>query len=196
MINDFIEQFTYLGIFVVLFLGGLGAPIPEELPILAAGALAHEGYMRWWVALPVCLAGVLSGDSVLYWVGYHWGERVLNWRLVRLVLSPAREAQLTSALRNHGVKIVFTARHVMGLRTAIFLTAGIVRVPFWKFFTIDAGAALLGVPFSFGLAFVFADQVERVFADVHRIERWLGLLAVIAIAIGTTIAVRQRSRRP
>src|SRR5690242_17259678 len=51
VINSFIGQFTYLGIFTVLFLGGLGAPIPEELPVLAAGALAHEGYMRWWVAL-------------------------------------------------------------------------------------------------------------------------------------------------
>ena len=51
MINDFIEQFTYVGIFLVLFLGGLGVPIPEELPVLAAGALAHEGYMRAWVAL-------------------------------------------------------------------------------------------------------------------------------------------------
>ena len=52
------------------------------------------------------------------------------------------------------------------------------------------------MPFSFGLAFVFADQVQWVFADVHRVERWLGLLAVIGIAVGTAIAVRRRSPRP
>ena len=73
LIDTLIEHFTYLGILGVLFLGGLGFPIPEELPILAAGALAHEKIVRWWIALPVCFVGVLSGDVVLYWVGHHWG---------------------------------------------------------------------------------------------------------------------------
>ncbi len=172
MINDFIEQFTYLGIFAVLFLGGLGAPIPEELPILAAGALAHEGYMRWWVALPVCLAGVLSGDSVLYWVGYHWGERILEWSIVRRVLTPTREHVLMDA----------------------FLTAGIARVPFWKFILVDAAAALLGVPTGFALAYFFTDQVHEILHDVRRVERWLTLLALVALAAWIGVLAWRKSR--
>lgn len=194
MINDFIEQFTYLGIFAVLFLGGLGAPIPEELPILAAGALAHEGYMRWWVALPVCLAGVLSGDSVLYWVGYHWGERILEWSIVRRVLTPAREHVLIDAYRRHAAKTVFTARHVMGLRAAAFLTAGIARVPFWKFILVDAAAALLGVPTGFTLAYLFTDQVDEILRDVRRVERWLTLLALVALAAWIGVLAWRKSR--
>jgi len=194
VINDFIEQFTYLGIFAVLFLGGLGAPIPEELPILAAGALAHEGYMRWWVALPVCLAGVLSGDSVLYWVGYHWGERILEWSIVRRVLTPAREHVLIDAYRRHAAKTVFTARHVMGLRAAAFLTAGIARVPFWKFILVDAAAALLGVPTGFTLAYLFTDQVDEILRDVRRVERWLTLLALVALAAWIGVLAWRKSR--
>ena len=194
MINDFIEQFTYLGIFAVLFLGGLGAPIPEELPILAAGALAHEGYMRWWVALPVCLAGVLSGDSVLYWVGYHWGERILEWSIVRRVLTAAREHVLIDAYRRHAAKTVFTARHVMGLRAAAFLTAGIARVPFWKFILVDAAAALLGVPTGFTLAYLFTDQVDEILRDVRRVERWLTLLALVALAAWIGVLAWRKSR--
>jgi hypothetical protein len=34
---------------------------------------------------------------VLYWVGRHWSAQVLNWRLVRLVLSSAREQSLKAA---------------------------------------------------------------------------------------------------
>ena len=194
MINDFIEQFTYLGIFAVLFLGGLGAPIPEELPILAAGALAHEGYMRWWVALPVCLAGVLSGDSVLYWVGYHWGERILEWSIVRRVLTPTREHVLIDAYRRHAAKTIFTARHVMGLRAAAFLTAGIARVPFWKFILVDAAAALLGVPTGFALAYFFTDQVHEILRDVRRVERWLTLLALVALAAWIGVLAWRKSR--
>jgi membrane protein DedA with SNARE-associated domain len=194
LIDAVIEQFTYLGIFLVLFLGGVGAPIPEELPILAAGALAREGIIRWWIALPVCVFGVLSGDVVLYWVGHHWGVRILEWRVVRRVLSREREERLKAAYRRHGVKIVFTARHVMGLRAAAFLTAGISHVPFWKFLAVDAGASLLGVPAGFGLAYFFTDHVERIIADVHRIERWIALAGMVALAALIAVLAYRRDR--
>jgi membrane protein DedA with SNARE-associated domain len=189
-----LEEFTYAGIFVALFLGALGVPLPEEVPILTSGVLAHEGVVRWWLALPVCLAGVLSGDAVLYWVGHHWRERVLGWRVVQHVLSPAREALLKEAYHRHGVKIVFTARHVMGLRAAAFLTAGIVEVPFGRFLAADAIAATLGVPTSFGLAFFFTDQLERILADVRRVERWALLLALVLLAAWITVRAWRQGR--
>jgi membrane protein DedA with SNARE-associated domain len=182
MVRAFLEHFTYLGIFVVLFGAGLGVPIPEELAVVAAGVLAHEAVVRWWIALPVCLLGVLGGDVALYWIGRHWGERILEWSAVRRVLTPAREAALLAGYRRHGVKIVFTARHLMGVRAAAFLTAGIARVPFGRFLAVDTAAALVGVPAAFGLAFLFTDQVERILREVHRAERWLALYALLALA--------------
>jgi len=175
---------------------GLGLPVPEEVPIVAAGILSRAEVFRWWLALPVILAGVLAGDAVLYWAGRHWGELLLDWRVVRRVLSRAREERLKAAYREHGAKIVFTARHVMGLRAAAFLTAGIARVPFWKFLVVDAAAAALGIPVSFGLAYVFADQVTGVLRDVHRIERWLTLLAVAAVAAWFALVAYRWGRRP
>ena len=178
---------TYLGVFALLLAGGLGVPIPEELPVVAAGVLSREGLMLWWLALPVCVLGALSGDVILYWAGRHWGERVLAWRPVRWVLSPARERRLKAAYRRHAVKTVVIARHVVGLRAAAFLTAGIARVPFWKFLATDAAAALLGLPLSFGLAYFFTDQIEAIMTDVHRAERWamLGalLLGIVVVAV-------------
>jgi len=194
VINDFIEEFTYLGIFIVLFLGGLGVPVPEELPVLAAGALSHEGYLRSWVALPVCILGVLVGDAVLYWVGHHWGERILDWSIVRRVLTEQREHVLLAAYRRHAAKTVFTARHVMGLRAAAFLTAGIARVPFWKFILADATAASIGVPFGFSLAYFFTDQLGAILQDVHRVERWLALLALVALATWVAVLAWRKSR--
>ena len=186
-LQQFLEEFTYAGIFLALFLGGIGVPLPEEVAVLTSGVLAHEGVVRWWLALPVCILGVLSGDVVLYWVGRHWGERVLGWRPVRRVLSVERERILTEAYHRHGVKIVFTVRHVMGLRAAAFLTAGIVRVPFPRFLAADTAASMIGVPTSFGLAFFFTDQLEQIMADVHRAERWALLLLFIAFAVWITV---------
>ncbi len=195
MLQRFIENFAYLGLFLVLFAAGMGLPIPEEGPVAAAGALAHGGVIRWWIALPVCLVGVLSGDVVLYWVGRHWGERILEWRVVRRVLSPEREARLKTGYHRHGVKILFTARHVVGLRAAAFLTAGIARVPFWRFISVDTVAALVGVPVSFSIAFLFADQLEQVMADVRRVERWLVLYALVALAAWLVYLAWRQNRR-
>lgn len=195
MLQGFVEQFTYVGIFAVLLLGSLGVPIPEEMPIIAAAVLSHEGIVRWWLAVPVCLVGVLSGDVVLYWIGRHWGEQVLNWRAVRLVLTPEREQWLKAAYRRHALKTVVTARHVMGLRAAAFLTAGIARVAFWKFVVADAGAAVLSVPLGFGLAYFFTDQIKAIVADVHRAERWLALVGLVGVATVLIVAAWRWNRR-
>jgi membrane protein DedA with SNARE-associated domain len=83
VLEAWVGYFGYRGIFLALLLGSLGIPIPEAMPIVAARALSHAGLLRWWLALPACIAGVLSGDLVLYWTSRHWGERVLNWRVIR-----------------------------------------------------------------------------------------------------------------
>jgi membrane protein DedA with SNARE-associated domain len=194
-LQEIVDNFTYLGIFGVLLLGSLGVPIPEEMPIAAAAVLSHEGNVRWWLALPVCLLGVLSGDVVLYWVGRHWGEQVLNWRLVRLVLSSAREQWLKAAYRRHALKTVATARHVMGLRAAAFLTAGSASVPFWKFVVADAAAALFSVPLVFGLAYFFIEEITAIMVDVGRVERWLGLVGLLALAVMLAVGVWRWHRR-
>src|SRR2546425_6530560 len=152
MLQRFIENFTYLGVLLMLFGAGLGLPIPEEAPVLAAGALAHEDVVRWWIALPVCILGVLSGDVVLYWIGHHWGEVVLDWRGVRRVLSREREERLKGAYHRHGVKIVFTARHVLGVRAAALLTPRIAQIPFWEVFAVGGAAAPVGGPIGFRIA--------------------------------------------
>ncbi len=195
MVQRIIEHFTYLGIFLVLFGTGLGMPLPEEGPVLAAGVLAQQEVVRWWIALPVCIAGVLGGDVVLYWVGHHWGEKILDWRIVRRVLSREREARLLTGYRRHGVKIIFVARHVIGIRAAAFLTAGIARVPFLKFLAVDAAASLVGVPAGFGLAFFFTDQLERVMADVRQVERWLVMMLLTVVAVWLAYLAWRQGRR-
>jgi len=195
MIEQIVEHFTYAGIFLVLFMAGLGVPIPEEIPIVAAAALASRGIVRWWIALPVCVVAVVAGDVVLYWIGHHWGERILEWRLVRRILTRSREAMLLEGYRRHGVKIVFTARHIMGLRAAAFLTAGIAKFPFWKFLAVDGGAAIVSVPIGFGLAHAVTEQLLSLARESHRWDRWLMLLGLLAVVGGLAYLINRRMKR-
>jgi membrane protein DedA with SNARE-associated domain len=195
MIAHLIDSSPYAGILAALWAGGLGLPVPEEVPIVTAGVLAHRGVVRWWLALAVCLTGVLSADVALYWAGRHWGDRALDRPLLRRLLDPARLDRLATAYRRHGVVIVFAARHVAGFRSAAFLTAGIARIPFAKFLAADGLAAGYGVPLSFGLAYLFTDHIQALLEDMHRVERWIGLLVLLAAAGALGVAAWRRSRR-
>src|SRR5262245_65190148 len=93
MFDRLIAASPYVGLYLALCLGGVGFPIPEEVPVLTAGALAHQGVVRWWLALIVCIAGVVTGDLILYWTGRRWGERVLDLRFVRRFLDTKRRSE-------------------------------------------------------------------------------------------------------
>ena len=116
-------------------MAGPGALVHLVVPLLDPQPSQGQAADPVWGRLH-CAKG-LSTRSILRPARMRWGDQVLNWRMVRLVLSPARELWLKAAYRRHAVKTVVTARHVMGLRAAAFLTAGIARVPFWKFIVAD-----------------------------------------------------------
>ena len=195
MVEGLIEYFSYGGLLVVLLLGSLGLPIPEEVPIVAAGMLSHQQVMRWWLALPTCIVGVFTGDLILYWAGRHWGERVLDQPLVGRLLTRARLDQIQAGYRRRGALIVFLARNVMGLRAAAFVGAGVVGLPFWKFAAADGAAIGYGVPLNFGLAYLFSRHLKAVLAEVHRVEGWLALLVVLGGGLWIYITLRRRGDR-
>ncbi len=195
MIERLIASSPYIGIYVALCLGGIGLPIPEEVPIVTAGVLAHQRVVRWWFALATCIAGVVTGDLVLYWTGRQWGERVLDLPLVGRLLDVKRRDSLEAAYRRNGMLIVFAARHVIGLRAAAFLTAGIVRLPFWKFIVADGAAIAYGVPLNFAIAYFFTAHLRVILDDVRRIESWLALVLLVGGATWISFALWRRSHR-
>lgn len=194
MLFDLIVDFSYPGVFLILLATGLGVPIPEELPIAIAALMARWEMMHWVSALLSCLAGVLAGDMLLYWVGRHFGRRVLQWPTVRRILTPAREARVMDAYHRHGLKFVVMARLVMGLRAAAFLTAGLVRVPFPRFLLADVTAVLVSVPLWFGMAYLVADSVAVALMYVRQLQFWIAGLVLVVAAGWLLVHLRRRQR--
>ncbi len=159
--EQLIGQLGYLGIALILILGGLGLPIPEEAPIILAAVLTRNGQMRVPLALASCLAGVLLGDLVVYFLGFFYGEKVLSLPLTRRLLTRQREAQIKGYFHRHGFKILVSGRFVPGFRTAAYLTAGILKLPTLKLIMIDVVAASLTTFLMFGLGYCFAHQIQK-----------------------------------
>ena len=179
MADALIGQTGYFGIFLVLVLGGLGLPVPEEAPIILAAVLSRKGTMSWAPALGACFAGVLVGDFIVYFLGYYYGERVLGFRITRKFLTREREAQIKGYFHRHGIKILFLGRFAPGFRTAAYLTAGILRLPPVRLLLIDLAAATFSTFLMFGLGYFFASKVEKGLKEAqHYIAVILALVAV------------------
>jgi membrane protein DedA with SNARE-associated domain len=178
--EQIIKHLGYLGIALILILGGLGLPIPEEAPVILAGVLSRNGRMLAPLAFSTCLIGVLVGDFIVYFLGYHYGEKVLGFRVTRRLLTRAREAQIKGYFHRHGFKILILGRFAVGFRTAAYLTAGILKLPPLKLFLTDLVAASLSTSLMFGLAFVFAHQIQ---SGIREVQQWFTLLLGVALAV-------------
>ena len=185
---------SYLGIIFVLILTGSGLPLPEEVPIIAAGILAAHGQLNPWLALGACLIGAILGDCVMYWIGHHFGRRVLreqHWwtRFVK----PGREAQIEAMLQRHGLKVFFLARFLVGIRAPVYLSAGILRVPFRRFLLIDIFCATAVIGLFFGLSYFYGPTITHLIRDVEYVLTGVVLLALIGAGI---YFWRRHRRRP
>ena len=170
---------SYVAIVLVLVLTGSGLPIPEEVPIIAAGILSANGTLDPLAAFLCCLCGAIVGDCVMYWIGYHFGRGVLrDHRWWARFVTPQREAQIEVKFRRHGLKVFFLARFLVGLRSPVYLTAGILRVSFKRFFLIDLICATSVVGTFFGLTYLFGQHITN---WIRNAEVLLTVVVVIVV---------------
>ena len=194
---DWFERGSYLGIILFLTLTGIGLPVPEEVPIVAAGVASRAGALHWYYALPACLVGALLGDSLMYAIGRFFGARILKehpwWSGF---LTPERERTIENLLRKHGIKAFFVARFLVGLRSPFYLTAGILKVKYRWFLLADFICASVVIGGFFGLAYLFGERITGLIQSATRgftaITITVGLVALAVIAF---FSFRQRRIR-
>jgi len=194
-----LEHVSYLGIVIVLVLTGAGIPIPEEVPVIIAGVAAKTGILLPWPAYASCLIGALLGDCLMYAIGYHFGRSVLlEHRILSRHLTPERERQIEEMISQHGFKVLCVSRFLVGFRTPVFLTAGILRMPVRKFLLYDGLSATVVVSVFFALAYRYGDRIQDWWKYIRGAEYALSgavLLCVIGVVVWYIMRVRKRRAR-
>lgn len=192
---DSVVVWKYLGVFLALLAAGFGAPIPEEIPVITAGGLvAGSDDLKWWIMLPLCIIGIVLADTTLYMIGRFGGSRLLrNGWVQRRLLPPAKRERIERNFEEYGIGILLFARLLPGIRSPIFIMAGVIRLPWWKFILADSIYAIPGVSLIFWLAYFFTDQARSAFEKFEEArETFVLLLLVAAIIAGIYFYIRQR----
>ncbi len=180
--KDLVEHFHYLGIFLLLILGGIGLPFPEDATLILTGFLVAQNVIRPVYAFLAVYCGLLASDFFLYGVGRKYGRMIVSHKKFQKIISPDQISKLEEKFQRRGVWVVLIGRHFLGLRAQIFLVAGVMRMSAIKFLLADGFTSLFTIALMGGIGYAGGNSVDVLKKDVKRIEHIAFLTFAILIS--------------
>lgn len=190
-ISGIIGHFPYIGLFILLILGGIGLPFPEDATLILCGFLISTKVVAPLPALLISYSGLLIADFFLYLIGKKYGRRIVTHKRFHKILSPERLSMLEEKFNRKGILIILFGRHLIGLRVNIFLVAGVMRMPPLKFVTVDALSSTFTMALMVGAGYIGSESLQVIRKDITKIEH-IGILLVIIALLSYLIFANRR----
>lgn len=176
-----------IGLVVLLLLGGIGFPIPEDIPVILGGVAIEKGVVSWQAMFLTCYVSIIAADLLVFSIGYFFGKKLIaagTRSRIFSALTEDRVQQTREALHRHRLWVIFAARHLFPIRSATFLAAGSLHVPILQFLIADALAALVSVSLVLWLGYFLGGTLTPEVIS-HLFRQWqyyaLGLIAFILL---------------
>jgi membrane protein DedA with SNARE-associated domain len=196
-IHHWVQAGGYGALFGLLLSCGLGMPIPEDIPLIAAGILIRQGHMHFWIAAPLAWLGIMGGDTILYFLGFNFGEKIVKLPIIGKHVTLDRLRKAEEMFRKYGVVMVMVGRLFMGVRGAMVVTAGTSRFKYITFLLADGFAAVVSGGLFMWLGYwvgAFGPEMREK-ADELRGYIYIGA-AVLAVAITVFYIWKERRKKP
>lgn len=183
--------YVHIAVLIMLVLGGFGFPIPEDIPVILGGVAASKGIVSLHAVFLTCYCGVLFADQVIYFVGYYFGPKLLEAG-TKSSFIPSITAERVEAvregLRRRRLLYIFIGRHLFPVRTATFLSAGALRIPYLEFLLADALAALVSVTIVLWLGWFLGgtltpEVISHLVAEGHYYLTAIIVLSVVVVLL-------------
>lgn len=185
--------------FLLLMLAGLNIPISEDLILIVSGAIASTCipdkalFLFSWV-----FAGCWLSAWEAYAIGRFLGPKVYDIRWFKHIVTPSRINRLHHYYEKFGVFTFIVGRFIPGgVRNALFMTAGLGKMPFLKFILRDGFACLISTSVLFSIGYALGNNYEVVF---HYIKTYnevvVGILLTLILAVcGRLWWLRKENRK-
>ncbi|MFJ7685862.1 VTT domain-containing protein [Peribacillus butanolivorans] len=132
LINLF-EQYSYLILFIGIFLELMALPISGEFLMSYAGYFVFQGTMNYPLALLTVFVAGGAGITVTYWIGKAGGYKLIEKYGEYIHLGPERYKKVSAWFERSGSKLLVFAYFIPGIRHFTGYISGISRMPFRKF---------------------------------------------------------------
>lgn len=133
MFLEFIAQWGYVAVAVLMAMENACIPIPSELILGFAGYLVSAGKMNFTMALSAGMVGGMLGSIFAYAVGYKGGRSFVDRYGKYFLVKKSHVDAAQNWFDRYGIKAVFFSRLLPVIRTFISLPAGFARVDLRRF---------------------------------------------------------------
>ncbi len=187
-VQGWISTGGFAVLFLLLFACGLGLPLPEDIPLIIAGALLVKSPTTWVIGGICAWCGIIGGDCVLYSLGRKFGLEITRLPFVGKHLTKARIQRVEELFNEYGVGVVFVGRMFAGIRGAMVVAAGATRFNFVKFIIADG----LGAIVSGGMFMILGHWLGGKLMEpetqkkIHEFKEWF---AAGAVVVGIVLVV-------
>jgi len=188
----------YFVLFGLLFLCGLGLPVPEDVPLLISGALIASGKFHLAIAAPVAWCGIIGGDCVLYHLGKKFGLEITRLPLIGKHVTKQRIEKIEGLFTRWGVLVVGVGRMFAGVRAAMVVAAGAIRYNFLAFIIADGIGAIVSGGLFLWLGWFLGTKLQQNMDNINHYKREVGMAigALVILAIAFFIWRHRRKSLP
>ncbi len=182
--NGLIELLERHG-YWVLFASVIGRqaclPIPANLLLLAAGALASQGRLYPLAILAYSVAAFMLADLVWYEAGRKWGTRTLHFFCSGSEDPHMCTETMVRKFSTRAPKSLLISKFVFGLDAVASPLSGICGIGKTQFMIFDGLGALAWSSAYMITGYLLHDQLDRIASDSQKIGEMFGLAAIAVL---------------
>jgi len=168
-----------------------------EGPILSilSGLLLRLGLLSFPLVYIALMLGDLIGDTVWYLIGRNTGRKIVDSRIGRrLGITDVGIAKVEGLFHRYRNSILFVSKISNGFGFAIvtLMTAGMVKIPFWKYIGINLLGQFIWSGMLIGVGYFFSSLYYQYDNYSGRI---LIIIVFIALVVGFIFYSRYAKKR-
>jgi len=130
---QFVLDWGYLGVFVMMAFESTAVPIPAEVVIPPAAFWAAQGHFNVYGIVLAATAGSWAGSAASYWIALKLGRPLVERYGKYVLMSKSKIEAADHWFAAYGAGGIFVARLLPGIRHVISIPAGLFEMNFRTF---------------------------------------------------------------
>lgn len=158
-------------------------PISEDIVIIISASIAATIVPENTIYIFIgCFLGAYSSDIIAYFIGKYAGNKLLNTKIFKKIVSEQKILLLKVYFNRYGGKTLFFGRFIpFGFRNAIFMTSGLVHLKLSKFLIIDILSLSITSIILFYLGYIFGQKYDIILNYVKQYKTILFVVLIILL---------------